>query len=59
MNTRMLPTLAAVVIAIAGAIAMTSAMAVEATQYVPEAGTSARADVKADLRDTKTNAGVL
>jgi hypothetical protein len=39
------------VVAIAGAVAMTGAMAVEATQYQPEAGTKARAEVKNEARN--------
>jgi len=48
MNSKLYPTLATVVIAVAGAVAMTSAMAVEATQYVPPSGVKTRADVKAE-----------
>ena len=52
MSSKLYPTLATVVIALAGAVAMTSAMAVEATQFAPEAGANARAEVKADKART-------
>ncbi len=51
MNTKLIPTLATLLVAIASAVAMTSAMAVEATQYQPEAGTKARAEVKGEARN--------
>ena len=57
MNTKLFPTVAAVVIALAGAVA-TSAMAVEATQYVPEAGTLTRAEVTSEL-NSKAPANVI
>jgi hypothetical protein len=49
MNSKLFPTLATVAIAVASAVAMTSAFAVEATQYNPEAGSKSRAEVKADV----------
>lgn len=52
MSSKLYPTLATIVIAVAGAVAMTSALAVEATQFAPEAGAAARADVKADKART-------
>jgi hypothetical protein len=52
MSSKLYPTLATVVIALAGAVAMTSALAVEATQFAPQAGVKARADVKADKART-------
>src|SRR5437764_1218302 len=55
MNSKLYPTLATVVIAVAGAVAMTSALAVEATQYVPPTGVKTRTDVKAE----KATAGVV
>jgi hypothetical protein len=45
MSSKLFPTLATVAVALAGAFA-TSAMAVEATQYVPEHGNLTRAEVK-------------
>ena len=51
MNTKLIPTLATLVVAIASAVAMTGAMAVEATQYQPEAGTKARTEVKSEARN--------
>jgi hypothetical protein len=45
MATKLFPTLATLAIALAGAVA-TSAMAVEATQYVPEHGNLSRPEVK-------------
>lgn len=53
MTTKLFPTLATVAIALAGAVA-TSAMAVEATQYVPEQGNLTRAEVQLGARDTTT-----
>jgi len=50
MNTKLIPTLATLVVAIASAFAMTGAMAVEATQYQPEAGAKARAEVRGEAR---------
>ena len=51
MNTKLIPTLATLIVAIASALAMTGAMAVEATQYQPEAGTLTRAAVKSEARN--------
>lgn len=51
MTTKLFPTLATVAIALAGAIA-TSAMAVEATQYVPEQGNLSRPEVKLGAEKT-------
>jgi hypothetical protein len=59
MNSKLFPTLATVAIAVASAVAMTSAFAVEATQYNPEAATKSRAEVKADTVAAKTNATVV
>ncbi len=46
-------------IALAFAAAATSAMAVEATQYVPPAGTLTRAEVKAELAQAQARAGAV
>lgn len=59
MSSKLYPTLATVAIAVASAVAMTSAFAVEATQYNPEQGTRARADVKAEALAAKTGATVV
>jgi len=56
MSSKLFPTLATVAIAVVSAVAMTSAFAVEATQYNPEQGTKARAEVKAEALSAKTNA---
>ena len=53
MTTKLFPTLAAAAIALAGAFA-TSAMAVEATQYVPEQGNLTRAEVQLGAQDKGT-----
>ena len=50
MNAKLIPTLATVAVAIVSAVAMTGAMAVEATQYQPEPGTQSRADVRSEPR---------
>lgn len=52
MNSKLYPTLATLAIAVAGAITLTSAFAVEATQFEPQAGTKTRAEVKADKADS-------
>lgn len=57
MNSKLFPTLATIAIAMSAALAST-AMAVEATQYVPEPSVRSRADVKAELAATR-NAAVL
>jgi len=59
MSSKLLPTLATVVIAVAGAVAMTGALAVEATQYNPEPGTATRAQVQSELRGATTASGVV
>src|SRR5262249_10354172 len=59
MRTRLFPTVLAVVVAVVGAAAMTGAYAVEATQYNPEAGTAARAQVRSELRGVSTASGVV
>jgi len=59
MSSKLFPTLATVAIAVASAVAMTSAFAVEATQYNPEQGSKTRAEVKADALNAKTNATVI
>jgi hypothetical protein len=59
MSSKLYPTLATVVIALAGAVAMTSAFAVEATQYVPENGSATRSDVKAELKGVQTQYGAI
>lgn len=55
MSSKLYPTLATVAIALASAVAMTSAFAVEATQYNPEQGTKARAEVKAEALKANTS----
>jgi hypothetical protein len=55
MSPKLISTLATAAVAIASAVAMTGAMAVEAVQYNPEPGHQARAEVKADKR----SAGVV
>jgi hypothetical protein len=59
MNTKLFPTLVTVVIAVAGAVAMTSAMAVEATQWTPGAGTATREQVRSDLQGAPSGYGVV
>src|SRR5438105_4270377 len=59
MSSKLFPTLATVVIAVAGAVAMTGALAVEATQYNPEPGTAPRAQVQSELRGATTASGVI
>lgn len=59
MKSRLYPTVVAAVVALAGAVAMTSAMAVEATQYNPEPGTSSRADVRTEQAAAKRSADVV
>ena len=49
MSSKLFPTLATVVIALAGAAAMTSALATEATQFDTAPGAKTRAEVKAEL----------
>ncbi|HJV59437.1 MAG TPA: hypothetical protein VJ743_00770 [Albitalea sp.] len=49
MNAKLFSTLTTVAIAVAGAVAMSGAFAVEATQYNPEPGTATRADIKAQI----------
>jgi len=56
---KLFPTVAALAIAVAGAVTMTSAFAVEATQYNPEQGTQTRAAVKADALAAKSNTTVV
>lgn len=48
MSSKLYPTLATVAIALASAVAMTSAFAVEATQDTPAPSTKTRAEVKAE-----------
>ncbi len=55
MSSKLFPTLATVAIAVASAVAMTSAFAVEATQYNPEQGTKDRAEVKAEAKKANTS----
>jgi len=59
MSSKLYPTLVTVVIALAGAVTMTSAFAVEATQYVPETGNATRSEVKAELKGVKTQNGPI
>ena len=59
MSSKLFPTLATVAIAVASAVAMTSAFAVEATQYNPEPGTRTRADVKAEALAAKAGTTVV
>jgi hypothetical protein len=58
MRSTLAPTLFTIAIAVAGAIAMTSAMAVEATQWTPEAGAASRAEVR-QLQGVKTQYGAI
>jgi hypothetical protein len=59
MRSKLFPTLAALTIAVAGAVTMTSAFAVEATQYNPEQGTQTRAAVKADALAAQSGVTVV
>jgi len=59
MSSKLFPTLATVVIALAGAVAMTSALAVEAEQFNPAPGVKTRAEVKAELAAAKAEFGVI
>lgn len=59
MRSRLVPTLLTVLVALAGAATMTGAFAVEATQYLPGAGTATRTDVRAELRGAHTATGVV
>lgn len=58
MSPKLFPTLATLAIAVAGAVAMTSAFAVEATQYIPEPGTLTRAAVKAEMSSANVHSTV-
>ncbi|WP_280152709.1 DUF4148 domain-containing protein [Piscinibacter sp. XHJ-5] len=59
MKTRLYPTVIATVVALAGAVAMTSALAVEAEQYNPAPGTKTRAEVQAELAAAKRQSNVV
>lgn len=59
MHSKLAPTLFTLAIAVAGAVAMTSAMAVEATQWTPEAATASRAAVRSQLQGVKTEYGAI
>lgn len=59
MSSKLFPTLATVAVALAGAVAMSGAMAVEATQFLPEAGTKTRAEVKAELASADRGVNVV
>jgi len=59
MSSKLFPTLATVAVALAGAVAMTGAMAVEATQFEPPAGTKTRAEVQAEVTDANQGARVV
>lgn len=48
MSSKLFPTLATLVVAVAGAVAVTGALAVEATQFDPAPGTKTRAEVQAE-----------
>jgi len=50
MSSKLFPTLATLAIAVASAVAMSGAFAVEATQYNPDQGTKDRAEVKAEAK---------
>jgi hypothetical protein len=59
MKSRLYPTVVATVVALAGAVAMTSAMAIEATQYEPAPSTKSRAEVQAEQAAATRNADVV
>jgi hypothetical protein len=59
MSSKLFPTVATVVIAVAGAVTMTSAFAADATQYNPEQGSKSRAEVKAEALAARTDATVV
>jgi hypothetical protein len=59
MRSRLLPTIVTILIAVAGAAAMTGAYAVEATQDDPAPGTATRAQVQGELRGAKAASGVI
>jgi hypothetical protein len=59
MNSKLLPTLATIVVAVVSAVATTGALAVEATQFAPEASVKSRAEVQAELRGAKADATVV
>ena len=59
MSSKLFPALATLAIAVAGAVTMTSAFAVDATQYNPEQGTQTRAAVKADALAARSGATVV
>ena len=59
MRSKLLPTIVTVLIAVAGAAAMTGAYAVEATQDDPAPGIATRAQVQGELRGAKTASGVI
>jgi hypothetical protein len=59
MQTRLFPTVLAVVVAVVGAATLTGAYAVEATQYNPEPGTGTRAQVQGELHGASTASGVV
>jgi hypothetical protein len=59
MSSKLFPTLATVAVALAGAVAMSGAMAVEATQFDPAPGTKTRAEVKAELANADRGVNVV
>jgi hypothetical protein len=59
MKSKLYPTVVATVVALAGAVAMTGALAVEAEQYNPPPSTKTRAEVQAELKAAKHDSAVV
>ncbi|HEX6703733.1 MAG TPA: DUF4148 domain-containing protein [Albitalea sp.] len=58
MSSKLFPTVATIVIALAGAVTMTSALAIEATQDDVTPGIKTRAEVKAELAVARRDANL-